>query len=185
MDTIREHGLVIGAAAMSVVSFISDYSTAMTRRTTQLRVAAKALGAHYDALEKFTSDPAVSDNLRQFVLDFSDAVTDEGVARVIAQRICSDDPPPTPSAAAAEITSEVDELRRTRRDLIPLFDAIIGNGITAMFHQWDSTAAMVETALQKFTANPGREIVVAAKAVTAERKAKSTRVHEKSRLVPA
>jgi hypothetical protein len=185
MDTIREHGLVIGAAAMSVVSFISGYSTRITSRTSQLKVAAKALTAHYDALEKFAADPAVSDTLKQFVLDFSDAVTDEVVACLIAERICSDDPLPTPSAATAEITSEIDELRRTRRDLVPLFDAIIGNGITAMFHQWDSTAAMIETALQKFTANPSREIVVAAKAVRAERTAKSALVHENSHLVPA
>ena len=88
---------------------------------------------------------------------------------VMVHRICSNDPLPSPSTAANEVMAEVDDLRQTHKDLIQFFDIILGAGLTAMFLQWDSTAAMYETASQKFTSNPSREIAVAAKAVKAER----------------
>jgi len=130
-----------------------------------LEIAAKALADHYAALETFVTDPASPAILSKFLLDFSDAIEHDDTSYDMADRLCADDRPRQLSERTLTLCRRLDEIRLSRHDLVNCFDLVLGSGITAMFLRSDRTASMFEQASMRFTSNPGREILFAAKTI--------------------
>ncbi len=166
MDGLQGFAGLAGAGIAGGAALLKDLLARGRAREQQFRDAAQAFTAHYLALERFVEDPGAPADLCAFLLDFSDAIEDDDMAVWMAEQLCTED---FSRDGLSEFIAEVDGQRQRRSDLAALFDQAFRTGITAMFLRQHRTAALYQRAAQRFTANPAREIHVAARIVGRDR----------------
>jgi hypothetical protein len=130
------------------------------RRTNELKTAAAALTAHYDALEKLVDDPALPDSALEFLGVFAEVISDnetcdnlaEGVFQVPLEQIKNSTP---------KWADEIEKIGKTRPDIEENFQKAVASGIIAMFLRWPGNSWKLQMMVQEIAADRRKEAALA------------------------
>lgn len=134
----------LAVAFGGIASAYFSYRTAKHReREQQLKRAESALTRHYDAVERISADPAVSENFKIFMLSLSELISDRRVAGYAVQEMVEGRLfVNKPVSEDTEFLQELRRLRDTRPDLIDDIESAVSTAIFALIFRWPETASV-------------------------------------------
>lgn len=174
MDTLQmEFWTVLATLSLAVAGtlIIKRRQTRTRKRTAQLIEVRSTLQRHYDSLERFLEDAGAPPKMKDFLLLFSDAISDKEFAIQMAIDLCAEDSALTKRKDSRhEVWADLAALAKHRPDLADEFNAVVATGIVALLTRWPETAEMLDQLLSRILATPSLEARLATKAVQIERK---------------
>lgn len=138
----------------------------LRHRAQNLRNATFLLTEHYDALERFLSDPASPELARQRLIDLNDIMASEHLSRSFVQLMVDrkqDGSRGKRQAAnddSESIIKVVTQLERHRPDLAEDFHTALAAGVSSMFLRWRGLDKYIVTALPWAAAHRRQDIAV-------------------------
>jgi len=158
--------VLLGIIVAAVVWFMRVQAASKSRaHVRQLDQAAELLSEHNGATERFLDDPDAPADLKRRVISFSDAMTDRGMARTMAEWACSR--PLRRTAKTDDMRSIEDQLTVLgvrRPDLAEDFAVAILAAVVGAALRWPDSAALIEQAFPRLVATPQRDMAVVATA---------------------
>lgn len=157
---------VVVVAFLTAIIFARLYlAREIESRSICLDLASAAWESHKNATLKFLDDPAPSIELKELLVSMSLAIGTRKQAKLLAEKIY--DGPGSKNGQLAgeisEIISEVDSLRKSRKDLIELFDTAFAAGLVALFNRWPETQAVFSKIQTEVASDRTKRIAVAAR----------------------
>jgi hypothetical protein len=155
----------IAGTFVATVVILATYARATrrraNRRATELQGAAHALALHYNALDAVADDPALPTGALEMLVNFSEGISDERFCdtftnAVLTREINSKDRLPP-------WFGEIEQLRRTRPDVVENFNKAIGAGLAAAFLRWPGNSWKISVMAEAMSQGDMREAVMAQK----------------------
>jgi hypothetical protein len=148
------------------------------------KAAADNLRQHYEAMEKFVTDPAAVPSAVEMLLAISDISADRKQATILAEKLCK--PTAKLRATSAEdqrFFDDLTQMRTARPDLGDAFETALASGLVALFLRWPETAELMPRYAAKLT-NRGVEAAIA-RAATVQYRSQSASKPAPLRVVAA
>lgn len=137
--------VVTASTVVAVTAVVSSYLKFLAQRHRQradeLAAAKTALIAHYDAVDKLTDDPAISDELKLVLLTVAEGISNRSVARLVAREFANGTLFKHGNRAGKNpFKDEIEALGRSRPDLVEAFSVAMKSGLLSLFLRWPETA---------------------------------------------
>ena len=174
MQSTFEYWISLSAmfAVIALSAFWINVKSARTRRREQeLRSAAVALDAHYDAVERLVGDPAVSEEAKAFLVLLTEAISDQKIAEQIGPAIASGSPDDQISRSH-DVVEEIMKTAKVRPDIGRDFHVAFSSGLAALFLRWPSNASLFQNFSVEMVADTRKEKIVAEKLAEIARRIK-------------
>ncbi|GGD93400.1 hypothetical protein GCM10011390_10220 [Aureimonas endophytica] len=136
---------MIGVPAVFVIAYLHIKLSYYRRRNRQLGLAARAMHDHVTARDRFLEDPAPSEFLKSFLLDYSDAISNEATATAFAAfyvqgKVSPRDHDPDLKKLVREEMTEL----KARPDLRKALDTAVMSGFVVLCMRWPGPARVFD-----------------------------------------
>lgn len=160
MQMLPEFGLAV-VSLLFIYCIGVDMRIRANSRLSDVSHATKLLSEHYNALEKFVDDAAAPEELKDVLLQFSDAAADKEVALYVAREYAMGSSNSKKDDNSSVVALE--ELHHHRPDLEQLFIRSVGTGMLAMYYRWPETAKYRDSMMQRIASGRTSEVSFAAR----------------------
>jgi len=160
---------LLGVMVSEVHFYVLRKRERILRRAARLTHAAQNLDAHTEAFEKFVNDAASPSYLKDILIHFGDAISNQDTAIQCAKALIGDKAPSIPDEAHT-VMGSLNELRSHRSDLAEAFDITIMSGVMYMLLRWPETAQVFEEAASGIASDPTKGVGFATKAARLQSK---------------
>ncbi len=178
--------LALIAVIAAIVAFINLSRRNVRERTKRLQLAAKALSAHYGAVEKLTEDPAVPDQVKQFLGWLPAMLSDKECALRLRDALESGFKL-DPSVESQDVLQEILRLEKSRPDLVSAFHVAISSAIAVLYLRWPSEDDAYQRLSVEMATDSRRENALAKKLTDVAKKFTDNNGgnHRKSNMIAA
>lgn len=164
MEQISTQWLEIALLAGWIVSgvLILQYLRRRARRRThELKTAAAALTAHYDAMDQIIDDPALPLSALEFLSVFSDVISDRSTCNAFTDGVLTAAFDKSKHVSVPGWQDEIDAMARHRPDIAEKFHIAVQSGIIALFFRWPGNSRKLHLLYQMIAADRRREAMLA------------------------
>ena len=141
MQDLLELVLVL-AVTVSISTWIGAVRRRSRNRQQELRSAAVALKAHYDAVSHLVHDPAVSAEQKNALVMFTEGLSSQQVSEAFGAALLE-----SRALSGADRPAAMDDLHRlyrTRPDLASIYQTAILSGLSAVILRWPGNANLFQ-----------------------------------------
>jgi len=160
-EAVWTEALTILSVVIAATVVINQWRARLRERTKDLRITAKVLSDHYDAVERFVSDPAAPQHLKEALLGLTEAISTREVACRIAPAF-ADGSLLEGDDSSVVFIRDLKQLRSHREDLANDFSQAVGAGTVALFLRWPETAKTFKQMMADIATDQRKEVSLAA-----------------------
>ena len=139
------------------------------RREQELRLAARALDAHYTAVSKLVDDPALPAEAKALLVTLTEGISRREVAEKLGAAF-EDGSMFGKVTGKPKYFDDLEKLYRTRPDLAELYQTAVMSALTALFLRWPGNAAIFQRMAVEISTDVRKESAITGKAVEITRK---------------
>ena len=187
MMSIQEFGLfelaTVISSATAVVLGLAFYRHRARLRTRELKAAADALRAHYEAVSVIADDPALPLDALEMIAEFTESLANQDFCEQFADHLLK--AKGSKRGRTPKWFAEVEALRATRPDLVENFHKAVASGLVALFLRWPENAPKFERMVAEVAADGRREAILAQRVSEIRRRPHRDDHHHHGGLVAA
>lgn len=156
--------LIAAAVSATVAAYVLlwDRRRRARRRTRDLNAVARAYEAHCAALTKILKDDELSEEIKDSLAAYSEAITRREVASAIVPTIVSGDLFRA-NLQANPFADELEHLRATRPEILVQIGVLVQTGTLIMFLRWPETSVQFQQLMAEMFSDGRREYELAAR----------------------